>query len=237
MTVSELIIAILAWFSAQNNASWWECGKKYTPQETQTRAAEYAKIIYTAGEEYPAPGIKEKITAMIAQESAFDECNIAGWAKRKKIIKKGKEKRLLPRKPTKEAVLEVLRNRGKYGLRKVDTGPLQRIFPPYGSIQYGPEQAIDLKFQVELTAQRLPVYLKTCEGLYGKNRTWRLKWTITKKNGQKKVIKGKHQLTCQDMYFTLHNTGGMSVNTKYYKSVSFQWRRWRKVIPKTLAMK
>jgi len=220
-------MAVLAWFAAQNSG-WYECGKRYTAEEAKARAQEYAKVVLEETKGRPEPDVAKKVLAMIAQESAFDECNIASWAKKRFKLR---------HKPTKAQSIALLRKTTNSG--KIDAGPLQRVYPPYGMSRYPAEKALDLRFQVKLLAQRLPMFLKTCESLYGKDRHWRLRWTVKTKGGGKKVVTEKRRLYCQDMYFTLHNTGGMSVNSKYYKSVSFQWRRWEKQLRKedSLAMK
>jgi len=204
MCVSEMVSAILLWFLAQNGSAWWECGKPYTPEQAEARAQVYAQVVYDSAQRHPAPDAEEWLLAMLMQESALDRCQIAGWAKRKLKMK---------RRPTEKKAIEVLEKTSN-GFR-VDAGPMQRIYPPYGMRRYQEKRALDLKYQVELTAAKLPQYYKTCTGNYGASRKWKVKWS-------------RKRLTCSDLYFTLHNTGGMSVNTKYHRSVSFQRYRWQK---------
>ena len=200
--IKELTLAVLAWFTAQNGSPWYECGKKYTPEQARVRAGEYARVVVEANRRHPYPDGAKWLLAMLAQESALDRCQIAGWCKRKLGM---------GRRPTEKQALKVLR--GATYKHKIDGGPLQRLYPPHGK-WYGPEKALDLQFQVELTARRLPMYLKQCRANYGPRKIWRSKYT-------------RKRLRCADVAFTIHNTGG-GINLKYYGSVSFQRRRWEK---------
>ena len=202
MSAKAMAIAIMTWFAAQHS-SWWECGRRYTPEEAEQRALEYAKIIKTTVKNTPSATDLDEywILGMLAQESALDRCQLARSMKRSLG---------LPRRPSESQVLQVLKRLRKLH-RRADTGPLQRKFPPYGA-HYQPERALDLAFQIKLTAQRFPQYLKICRANYGARKAWKLK-------------RRRGRLTCEDLYFTLHNTGGLSINLKYYRSVSFQLRR------------
>jgi len=203
MGVSDIVIAILSWFAAQNNSPWFECGKKYTEAEAEKRATYYAQVITEAAVKYPAPDMAKWMLGMLAQESAFDECQFARRAK----------KRLgLGHRPTKKQILKILKNRKKHKIKRVDTGPFQRMYPPYGDFRYPPEMAIDLKFQTNLTGQWLRAHHKGC--MFRNPRGVKIK-----------VGKRRIKLTCDDMYWTYHNTGGSGFGRKYWGGVTYQLGR------------
>lgn len=143
--MEKLAVAILAWFAAQD-ASWIECGHRYTEQEARGRAEWYAGQVSQGGTRWPAPESGWWMVAVMANESGFDGCALGPRVR---------ERQDLPWKLTRAGALRAL---GR--LRKpACVGVAQWAWPVNG---IGKEEALDAAQGVSRLARAMPGYLADC---------------------------------------------------------------------------
>lgn len=87
--VGRISAGVLKIALRKGGGSWWECGRKYTPDEASLASIEWANRIVSLASEYSDRGSDDgiqinpwEVAAISANESGFDRCIMGKWPRK-----------------------------------------------------------------------------------------------------------------------------------------------------------
>jgi hypothetical protein len=194
----------------KRNLQWRPCGEKLSIQKQREFAGEIAKeVVRIMGDDLDPWWM----LAQLMQESGLNPCQISG-------SHVGAFRKVYGRSPSKRDILMLLKNPSKIeglGLsRMVDGGIAQFRWPGRFAKMMGlsdPEEVLNLNSSLTAFGKALRFYRSQCKGEV-------FNGAYAAKNG--KIV--RYNFPCSDVYWVMHNVGGVGFRYSYYAGVRSRYK-------------